>query len=115
MYAKMQTMDEIYDGLYKDITIKSIAQDEESYGIVLGDIHQGNFKIDSGKPTFYDFDMTTRSHYAVDLGTMFVDYMYESGALEKDPSDTRLEEIRSKIKSQAQCLVESYGNGMTIR
>ena len=99
MYAKMQTLDEIYDGLYKDITIKSIAQDEESYGIVLGDIHQGNFKIDSGKPTFYDFDMTTRSHYAVDLGTLFLPYIFESGALENDPSDTRLKEIRSKMKS----------------
>jgi hypothetical protein len=41
--------------------------------------------------------------------------MSDCGALERDPSEARLEEIRSHIGFYAERLVESYGNGMTIR
>jgi predicted unusual protein kinase regulating ubiquinone biosynthesis (AarF/ABC1/UbiB family) len=65
-------MNEIYDGVYKDLTIKSIAQDDDAFGIVHGDVHGGNVKINSGIYTFYDFDMTSRFPYAVDLGPIFL-------------------------------------------
>jgi len=79
----MQTMEEIQSGSYKEIKAKSIEENENTFGIVHGDCHFGNLLDRNGKICYFDFDMTTKSFYALDLGCMLAEFVFRSGAIEE--------------------------------
>jgi len=74
----MQTMEEIQNEFYKEIKVKTIEENEDTFGIVLGDCHFGNIKIRTSTDTicYFDFDMTTRSFYALDIGCLLYEMAF---------------------------------------
>lgn len=71
-YNEMIHYYEVWNGVFKAIEPCNIPETDETFGIMHGDMHEGNFLIDVNndyKVTFFDWDLTSKSHYMVDIGT----------------------------------------------
>lgn len=72
-YEAMQDYSEIWNGFLSDFKRPEIPEDSDEYfGIMHGDMHEGNFLIDpqnDNKVTFFDWDITSKGWWAVDIGT----------------------------------------------
>lgn len=71
-YNEMIHYHEAWDGIFGSVKPCDIPSNEETFGIMHGDMHEGNFLIDVDndyKVTFFDWDLTSKSHYMVDIGT----------------------------------------------
>merc|ERR1712203_209417 len=74
-YAKMQKVNEVWKGMFKDVGVPDMPITEETYGIMHGDMHEGNYLVDldnNFKVTFFDWDLTSKCHYLVDAGSQLV-------------------------------------------
>lgn len=72
-YEDMQTYDELWNGMLSKIEPLNIPKTDETWGIMHGDLHEGNFLVDpnnNNKITLFDWDITSKSWLAVDVGTM---------------------------------------------
>lgn len=52
---------------------------EEHYGIMHGDMHEGNYLIDMKndfKTTFFDWDLTSKAWYMIDVGSFVIHRMF---------------------------------------
>ena len=73
IYEGYQAWDTVGNGWQKSFTPITIPTTPENFGVIHGDLHQGNMKIDSENDwavSLLDFDNSQKSWYMVDLGTV---------------------------------------------
>lgn len=63
------------DSILSAIVPPKIEKNEETFGIIHGDMHEGNYLFDPENDncmTLFDWDATGRNFYAIDLGTLVI-------------------------------------------
>lgn len=68
--AKQTKIIEIGNDLLKGL--ESLPVNENIYGLIHGDAHAGNFFLDNGRLTFFDFDDAIYMWFAYDIATILV-------------------------------------------
>ncbi|BBH23213.1 hypothetical protein Back11_45580 [Paenibacillus baekrokdamisoli] len=79
-----------YKGLIK--SIENLPRDNESYGLIHGDINVGNFMVNDGAITLFDFDEGQYSWYVEDLAIQlyYMVYVYGDDSIEERKQQCQL-------------------------
>ncbi|QTH43229.1 phosphotransferase [Cohnella sp. LGH] len=66
-------------------SIKNLRRDKESYGLIHGDINVGNFMVDHGVITLFDFDECQYSWYVEDIAIQlyYMVYVYGNDSIQE--------------------------------
>lgn len=86
-------------------------QPEEEYGLIHGDAHAGNFKLDYNRDgyflTAYDFEFLQKNYFAVDVGT----FVYHERHFTKLFEDSSLEQQAKGMNMISDWLEHGFNDG----
>jgi len=104
-WADMQRHSDVWNGMFKHIEL-NIPKEDEFYGIMHGDMHEGNFLVDpnnNNKLTFFDWDLLSKGWYAIDIGCVIFGCRFGTLMMQKSR-----EESNEMVKGFCQAFLAGY-------
>jgi amicoumacin kinase len=75
--------------------IMSLPRENHTYGLIHNDFHQGNFFVDEGKLTIFDFDDCSFNWFAQDIAATYYHAIWQGMSFNPDNKNLPIEFIRS--------------------
>lgn len=90
----------------KGIRDLDIPINDDTFGMIHGDMHEGNFLVDPAenyKITYFDWDLLSRGHYSIDIGTFLMGLRFGT-LIKKIP----IEEANAAVKALLKTYLKGY-------